>query len=132
MNNNNSGAKTDYYINLEQNNKTSLISTHETGESGNIKILQHPDIFPNVYTIDENGNVYNTIENKYLNWSYFKYPYVNLLSKNSGLKAFYIKDLMAYNFLPNAESYLERGYRVVNIDGNIYNCKSDNIIFIKG
>lgn len=130
MNNNNSELKADYYIDLEQNNKTNLISTHVIRENGNIKLLQHPDILSNIYTIDENGNVYNTIEDKYINWNYNKYPYVNLLCKDGGLKSIYIKDLIAYNFIANAESYLERGWKVVNIDGNNSNCNYKNIIFI--
>lgn len=129
MNNNNSESKSDYYKEA-QNNGTDLKSSILSGESGNVKSLRHPDILSGIYTIDENGNVYNTIEDRYINWSYNKYPYVNLLCKDGGLKSIYIKNLMAYNFLQNAESYLERGWRVVNIDGNNSNCNYKNIIFI--
>ena len=130
MNNNNSEQESDYYTNA-QSKGTDLISSILSGENGsNVKTLQHPDILSGIYTIDANGNVYNTIDEKYINWNYNKYPYVNLLCKAGGLKTVYIKDLMAYNFLTNAESYLERGWKVMNIDGNTSNCNYNNIILI--
>ena len=95
------------------------------------KELYHPDICDNMYTIDQRGNVYNLLEESYMIWKYKKYPYVNLLSRNkSGLISIYIKDLMAFSYLDNTKDYLERGWKIVNIDGDYSNCNLQNIILI--
>jgi hypothetical protein len=93
--------------------------------------ISHPDICENMYTIDQRGNVYNLLEEAYISWNYKKYPYVNLVNKNrDGLVSVYIKDLMAFSYLANTEDYLERGQKIVNIDGDYSNCNIHNIILI--
>ena len=136
MNNNNSeNLNSDYYIDeLSSSNETFVWGIKSlpplSGENGINITINHPDVLPGIYTIDQNGNVYNAIEDKYLTWSYKKYPYVNLISKDKELVSIYIKDLMAYRYLDNTRYYLERGWRVVNIDGNYSNCNYKNIILI--
>ena len=113
-------------------NKT-FIRGHDTNKVKECKHLIHPNIFESVYAISEDGHIYSIMEDKYIKWDYIdKYPSVVLLTKEKGFirKRFYIKDLVACSYIANANNYLERGYKVVNIDGNPNNCNYHNIIFI--
>jgi hypothetical protein len=101
------------------------------------RINDHPYIFSSIYSISKTGQVYCIMDDQYLKWDFVdKYPSVNLLCKKEAgdltftKKRFYIKDLMACSYIANANDYLERGYKVVNIDGNPKNCEYHNIIFI--
>lgn len=106
------------------------------GLLGLSKILEYPKVIPDIYRITKEGIIYSIINEDCISWSVRnKMPYVNLsckdvLNDNIYLEPFYIKDLVAYNFLPNAKSYIERGFRSVNIDGDPMNCNYSNIIFI--
>ena len=46
------------------------------------------------------------------------------------MEPFYIKDLVAYNYLDNADSYIERGYKTIYKDGNPNNNNYNNITYI--
>lgn len=126
--------KEEYYDLLT--NKT-FIRGYENFNVIDAKHLINPDVFPSIYIITQNGQIYCVADDLYLRWEYEgKYPYVNLLCKRKEKdksftkKRFLIKDLMAYSYIKNPDSYLERGCKVVNIDGNPNNCKYDNIIFL--
>ena len=99
------------------------------------KSLSYPGILPNLYCITRNGQVYSTINDAYISWAFKNnFPYVNLSCvKNNKwrLEPFYIKDLVACNYITKANSYLERGYHAINIDGNPKNCKYNNILYSK-
>ena len=88
-----------------------------------------------MYKISEFGKIYSIANDSYISWSIRdSLPYVNLpCLKNDKytLESFYIKDLVACSFLEDSESYLERGYRAINIDGNTMNCNYHNIVYIK-
>lgn len=79
------------------------------------------------YTIDEEGNVYNTQTRKYLRGSIGEngYKYYRL-SQNNSKKMFYAHRLVAEAFLPNPNNL-----PVVNhIDGNKMNNNVDNLEWI--
>ena len=72
---------------------------------------------------------------EYLSWGFRnKLPFVNLsCSKEQGiftLEPFYIKDLVAYNYIANADDYIERGYEAIYIDGNPKNNNYQNIMYV--
>lgn len=98
------------------------------------KIIKYPGVLQNIYCITEGGRVYSIINEKYLSWGIRNgLPYVNLSSVREGrasLEPFYIRDLMAYSYINEASGYLERGYHVVNIDGDPLNCNFNNIRYI--
>lgn len=100
----------------------------------NGKYLRYPGILPNIYCISEDGRVYSMMNDNYIEWEIRNnLPYVNLITtieKSTTLEPYYIKDLMAYNYIANPMSYLERGLKVVNIDGDPLNCRYKNIIYI--
>ena len=106
---------------------------HDNTKEVESKHLIHPNIFESVYTVSKDGYIYSIMEDSYIKWDYIdKYPSVILLTKEKGFikKRFYVKDLVACSYIANANDYLERGYKAVNIDGNPNNCNYHNIIFI--
>lgn len=98
------------------------------------KILVYPGVVQNIYCITKVGKIYSIVNNSYINWSFRgNLPYVNLScmsERGCTREPFYIRDLVAYNFIANAESYLERGCRAVNVDGDPMNCTYYNIRYI--
>ena len=100
------------------------------------KILNYPSVLQNIYCITENGRVYSIINENYIGWRIRNgLPYVNLScdrERGISLEPFYIKDLMAYNYIANADSYLERGYHASYVDGDPMNCNYKNIVYIGG
>lgn len=99
------------------------------------KILKYPNIPSVMYSINQNGNVYSNLKDEYISKKLLhgKYPSVILSCVIDGvhkLEPFYVKDLVACSFIDNSISYLERGYRVVNIDGDPMNCNYRNLIYI--
>lgn len=134
---------------------TKLNSTHQIGEDGyydllhnrvrvkgfthsdnaeDAKMIKYPGVFKDIYCITIDGRVYSIINEKYLSWGIRNgLPYVNLSSvreRGVSLEPFYIRDLMAYSYIAEANSYLERGYHAVNIDGDPMNCIYTNIRYI--
>ena len=99
-----------------------------------VKILKYPHVFDSLYTISESGKIYSMMNDNYLEWGIRnRYPFVNLTCKINGnisLEPFYIKDLVAYNYIADADSYLERRYKVINVDGNPMNNNYQNIMYI--
>lgn len=99
-----------------------------------VKILKYPNVFDTLYTISESGKIYSMMNDSYLEWGIRnRLPYVNLTCKWDdivSIEPFYIKDLVAYNYIANADSYLERRYKVINIDGNPMNNNYQNIMYI--
>ena len=99
-----------------------------------VKILKHPHVFDSLYTISESGKIYSMMNDNYLEWGIRSgYPFVNLTCKINdiiSLEPFYIKDLVAYNYIADADSYLERHYKVINVDGNPMNNNYQNIMYI--
>lgn len=99
------------------------------------KMINYPGVLQNIYCITRDGRVYSIINENYLEWGIRAgLPYVNLSSvreRGVSLEPFYIRDLMAYSYIANASSYLERGYHAVNIDGNPMNCVYTNILYIR-
>lgn len=133
-NNDNLKKSEDYYDLLSN---ITFIRGHEGRKVEDVKFINnHPEIFPSIYSISKDGKVYCVIDDQYLKWDYVtKEPSVNLVCKEKGdggfvRKRFLIKDLVACSYIANAYDYLERGYKVVNIDGNPNNCEYHNIIFI--
>ena len=111
-------------------------------DSGNntecVKILQYPNVLKSLYTISENGKIYSIMNDDYISWGYRNYlPYVNLCCYHESTmgqvissEPFFIKDLLAYNYIANADDYLERGYRASYKDGNPRNNNYTNIMYI--
>lgn len=99
------------------------------------KIITYPGVIPNMYSISIEGKVYSFINDKYISWSIRdNLPYINLSSIHGdyiSMEPFFIRDLMAFSYISDAYSYLERGYRVLNIDGNNLNCNYQNIIYVQ-
>lgn len=101
------------------------------------KLLIYPGVLQNIYSISKDGKIYSIINETYISWSMCgQGPYVNLLymdqgSRTTSLESFLIRDLMAYNYIANASSYLERGCRAANIDGNPLNCNYSNIVYLE-
>lgn len=120
------------------NNNMTFVRGYTSHEVDIVKrINYHPEIFPSIYSVSKTGQIYCIMDDQYLKWDFInKYPSVNLLCKKEEdditfpKKRFYIKDLVACSYIANAYDYLERGYKVVNIDGNPKNCDYHNIIFI--
>lgn len=100
-----------------------------------LKPIIYPGVIQNMYCISKFGKVYSIVNDSYISWSVRgNLPYVNLTCLRDGryiLEPFYIKDLVACSFLNNSLSYLERGYRVANIDGNPMNCNCQNLVYLK-
>ena len=98
------------------------------------KMITYPSVLQNIYCITKDGRVYSMINENYLSWGFRNgLPYVNLSSvreRGVALEPFYIRDLMAYSYIANASSYLERGYHAVNVDGDPLNCVYTNIVYI--
>jgi len=88
------------------------------------KYISYPGVKPDMYTIDSNGNVYNTKTNKYLKPKKTKKGYY-AVSLSSGKKKHstfvFIHRLVAYEFIPN----LDNKQFVNHIDGD----KSNNSIY---
>lgn len=104
-----------------------------------VRILKYPTVLETLYTISEEGKVYSVMNDDYISWGYRSgLPYVNLCcyhEDNNGniitsMEPFYIKDLVAYNYLDNADSYIERGYKTIYKDGNPNNNNYNNITYI--
>lgn len=100
-----------------------------------VKMLVYPTVFDRLYTISEDGRIYSLMNDEYLSWGFRnKLPFVNLsCSKEQGiftLEPFYIKDLVAYNYIANANDYIERGYEAIYIDGNSKNNNYQNIMYV--
>lgn len=98
------------------------------------KMITYPSVLQNIYCITKDGRVYSMINENYLSWGFRNgLPYVNLSSvreRGVALEPFYIRDLMACSYIANANSYLERGYHAVNVDGDPLNCVYTNIVYI--
>ena len=116
-----------------------FVRGHKSQKVEDVKSIIHPEVFPSIYSISKDGQVYCIIDDQYLKWDFIgKYPSVSLICKNINIdgesnfskKRFLIKDLMACSYIANANDYLERGYKIVNLDGNPKNCNYRNIIFI--
>ena len=124
--------KDDYY-DLTQNRIT-IRGYRKIDSIEDAKTLSYPSILPNLYCITKTGQVYSTINDIYIAWAFKNnIPFVNLSCVIDGkwrLEPFYIKDLMACSYIANANSYLERGYHAVNIDGDPMNCVYTNILYI--
>ena len=128
--------KNESYYNL--NNNMTFVRGYNSREIDSVKKINgHPKILSSIYSISKTGQIYCIMDDQYIKWDFIdKYPSVNLLCKKEEgditfpRKRFYIKDLMACSYIANAYDYLERGYKVVNIDGNPKNCDYHNIIFI--
>lgn len=116
------------------NNKVQIKGFIHSSNSEEAKIINYPSVLQNIYCITKDGKVYSIINENYIDWgSKSGLPYVNLSSvreRGVSLEPFYIRDLMAYSYIVNASSYLERGYHAVNIDGDPMNCSYSNIIYI--
>lgn len=132
VNNNDNQSPTDYY-DLEHNRVT-VRGFSYSDNANDAKILIYPSVIENIYSITRDGRIYSIISDSYISWSFRdNLPYVNLSSVRNGicsLEPYYIKDLMAYNYISDACNYLERGYISANIDGNPRNCNYSNIIYI--
>lgn len=126
--------KSDSYYDLTHNRIT--VRGFSDSDMEETKMLIYPGILHNIYSISKTGKIYSIINDSYISWSFQgKDPIVNLiyqnpLSRTLSLERFYIKDLVAYNYIANANDYLERGYRAVNIDGDPMNCNYSNIIYL--
>lgn len=79
------------------------------------------------YFIDDQGNVYSTIRNRYMTVSRWKgkYPHV-ILSSVSGPKTVDVHTLVANAFVPNPNGYPE----VNHLDGNKRNNKASNLQWV--
>lgn len=99
------------------------------------KFITYPGVLQNIYCISEKGKIYSAMDDTYMEWGIrCNLPFVNLISSRKEgitLEPYFIKDLMAYSYIAGADSYLERGFRAVNIDGDPMNCDYSNIIFLK-
>ena len=80
------------------------------------------------YTISNLGIVRSLLTNKVLNPGITKFGYyrVNLRDENNKCKSFFVHRLVALNFLPNPNNYLE----VNHIDCNRLNNKVDNLEWV--
>lgn len=98
-----------------------------------MKILVYPTVLENIYTISNTGQVYSLLNDSYIPWGYKNgLPYVNLSCNHDGvtsLEPFYIKDLMACNFIVNSMDYVERGCDVIYKDGDSNNNHYENIMY---
>ena len=98
------------------------------------KLLVFPGVIQNIYCITEYGHIYSIIDNNPIRWIFQgNLPYVYLTCMVNGNKVkepFYVKDLVAYNYIASSSSYLERGYHVTNIDGNPANCYYQNVMYM--
>ena len=96
-----------------------------------MKPLVYPGVLQNVYSIFDNGDIYSSLSDCYISCAYRNgIPYVNLLNEDHVLCPHNIKDLVACSFIENSKDYLERGYKVVNIDGDQKNYKVENLMYI--
>ena len=115
-------------------NRVQLRSFVHSDNAEEAKIIDYPGVLKNVYCITEDGRVYSIVSENYIEWVIRNgLPCVNLSSvreRGVSLEPFYIRDLMAYSYIANASSYLERGYHAVNIDGDPMNCVYTNIVYI--
>lgn len=125
----------DSYYDLTHNRIT--VRGFSGSDMEEIQILSYPGVLQNIYGISLNGKIYSILNNHYIAWNWRgQYPVVNLAytdpgSRTTTLEPFYIKDLMAYNYIANAYSYLERGCRAINIDGDPRNCNYRNIVYLE-
>lgn len=120
------------------NNRIHIRSDSINNQVECVKVLQYPNVLKSLYTISENGKVYSIMNDDYISWGYRGgLPYVNLCcyhESNIGIVAsiepFFIKDLMAYNYIANADNYLERGCKVMYKDGDPRNNNYTNIMYV--
>lgn len=125
----------DSYYDLTHNRVT--VRGFSCSDMEGFQILKYPGVLQNIYCISLTGKIYSIINGNYISWFWCcQYPAVNLacmdpVSRTSSLETFYIKDLMAYNYIANANDYLERGCRAVNIDGDPKNCYYQNIVYLE-
>lgn len=112
-----------------------LLEVNTPNETLIRKKLIFPNVIEELYSITSDGLIYNRVTNNRLGIIIRNYfPVVNLSCRDNGriiTEPFKIKDLMAFNFIANAKSYLAKGYKVINIDGDNKNNHYTNIRYIK-
>jgi len=100
------------------------------------KMIKNLGVPRDIYAISEIGTVYSIINDCSISWSFRNnLPYVNLsviTDRGWTMEPFYIKNLVAYNYIANADNYLERGCHASYIDGDPMNCNYRNIIYLEG
>ncbi len=109
-----------------------FVRGHNDPKAEEVKWLSYPNVFSSAYTISKDGYVYSVSDDKYIEWDLSgDEPSVTLLSKNFSFEKFLIKDLVAYSYIADASNYLERGYKIINKNGNLRDCNYRNIMFYK-
>lgn len=98
------------------------------------KKLRFPTVPKELYLINQYGMVINRVANVLLKPTIDEhgYPCVVLTSKDGDAfthEKFRIVDLVAYNFIEESESYLERGYHASNKNGNLIDNYYTNIVY---
>lgn len=103
------------------------------------KFLKYESVIKNMYLIGQDGIVLNTISNSIeIPIMVDGFPYVVLTMErpmNSNRvfcrERFKIVDLVAYNFIRDSDSYLERGYIAINKNGFTQDNHYTNIMYQK-
>lgn len=109
-----------------------------------VKKLIYPKVLSNLYLITDNGIVFNLatqniLERRNSHLYYSTSRNMVLLStlsreipvKRYSMEEYSIIDLMAYNFIKDSKSYLERGYEAITIDEDDTNANYENIRYEK-
>ena len=99
------------------------------------KFLEYPGTIKCIWCITETGDLYCIPEDTFVDWKidYQGNPYIELafLAEQGYIMIpVNIKDIMAYNFIGNSDSYLERGMMAININGNKLDNRYQNIKYI--
>lgn len=99
-----------------------------------IKKLKYPSVLDQLYLIDQYGILINRVANTIITPTIDEhgFPCMVLSSKDGDefvREKFRIVDLVAYNFISNSDSYLERGYHASNKNGILTDNYYTNIVY---
>lgn len=125
------------YIDIDyydlQTNRT-YVRGDESSNVTCVKMMKYPGLLNNLYTISKKGLIYSIMNDEYIRWSIRNnIPFINIplnISDNKFvMTSVNIIDLVAYNFIRNCDSYIERGYKPIVLDRDYKNMKYNNIVY---
>lgn len=127
------------YYDIDSNRIFKDLNTiNQNTERNILKILRYPSVLEKLYLINQYGVVVNQVANTLLLPAMDEqgYPCYNLSSSiiRNDKKVFAnekirVVDLVAYNFIRNSESYLERGYIASNKNKILTDNYYTNIVY---
>lgn len=120
----------DYY-DIQSNRM--YIRGQESNQKVCVKMMRFPNTLDNLFTISEKGLIYSIMNDEYVRWGYRNgKPFINIPIRDKDkyvLSSINVIDLIAYNFIRDSDSYIERGYIPVTLNRNNTDLYYSNIVY---